>query len=71
MQALPTHSGVEVSELPDPVTVEIVEEDGAFFLLRLDDNGECIADTWHETVEAAKDQANFEFGVKEGDWKDA
>lgn len=58
--------------LPGPKTVElVVEEDGTIFLLRLDDEGQCISDTWHETVEAAKAQANFEFGIEAGDWKEA
>lgn len=64
-------SGIEVTRLPDPIAVEVVEQDGAFFLLRLDRAGHCIADTWHETLEAAKTQANVEFAVEESDWKDA
>lgn len=58
----------EISRLPDPVTVVVLEQDGAFYLLRLDAEGECIADTWHKTLEAAKAQANFEFGINENDW---
>jgi hypothetical protein len=65
------HSGdLEVTPLPDPKTVEIVEQEGAIYLLRLDDRGACVADTWHETVEAAKAQAYFELGIEDGDWKD-
>jgi len=56
--------------LPHPKIVElVVEEDGMIFLLRLDDEGQCIADTWHETVEAAKAQAKFEYEIEEGDWE--
>ncbi len=55
--------------LPAPTSVEVVEQDGAFYLLRLDDDGKCIADTWHETVEAAKAQANFEYAIREEDWR--
>jgi hypothetical protein len=47
-----------------------VEQEGAIYLLRLHHDGECIADTWHESVEAAKAQATFEYGIEEGDWKD-
>jgi hypothetical protein len=61
---------LEVTEVADPKTVEVVEQDGAVYLLRFDQKGECIADTWHETVEAAKAQANFEYGVEDKDWKD-
>jgi hypothetical protein len=66
---MPAPGGIEVARLPDPIAVEIVGQNGAFFLLRLDRAGHCIADTWHETLEAAKAQANFEFGVEESDWK--
>ena len=53
-----------------PNVVEVVEQAGAIYLLRLDERGHCIADTWHESVDAAKEQATFEFGIEEGDWKD-
>jgi hypothetical protein len=66
----PTCDGLKVIAVPDPKTVEIVEQDGAIYLLRFDDSNECTADTWHETVNAAKAQANFEFGIEEGDWRD-
>lgn len=54
--------------LPVPSFLEIVEQHGAIYLLRLDADGGCITDTWHETVDAAKQQATFEFGIVEGDW---
>ncbi|HKY21475.1 MAG TPA: hypothetical protein VJM31_09670 [Vicinamibacterales bacterium] len=60
---------LEVTPVPDPKTVEVVEEEGAVYLLRLDDRGECVADTWHDTVDAAKTQANFEYGIEDGDWE--
>jgi hypothetical protein len=62
---------IKAVPVPDPKAVEVVvEEDGAIFLLRFDDEGQCVADTWHETVEAAKAQASFEFGIEEGDWQE-
>jgi hypothetical protein len=70
LQGMPAPGGIEIARLPDPVAVEVVEHDGAFLLLRLDRAGHCIADTWHETLEAAREQANFEFGVEESDWKE-
>ena len=70
LQAERSVGGLEVTPAGDPTTVEVVEQEGAIYLLRLDDRGECVADTWHETVEAAKAQANFEFGIEDGDWKD-
>jgi hypothetical protein len=69
LRAAPTSGGIEVRDVPDPKAVEVVEQDGAFYLLRLDCHDQCIADTWHETVEGAKAQARFEFGIEEGDWK--
>jgi hypothetical protein len=62
--------GIDVTRVPDPKSVELVEEGGAFYLLRLDDDGQCIADTWHESLEEAKAQANFEYGIGDGDWND-
>ena len=67
-QGVPTKGSIEVTKVPDPKTLEVVEQKGSFYLLRLDEQGECVADTWHETIEAAKAQANFEFGIEEGDW---
>lgn len=69
LKATPLLGAVDVTKLPDPVTVEIVEQDGAFYLLRLNEKGECLADTWHETIESAKAQAKFEFEIEDGDWK--
>jgi hypothetical protein len=59
-----------VVSVPDPKTIEITEQAGAIYLLRLDSDGECLADTWHESVKAAKEQAKFEYGVEDGDWED-
>jgi hypothetical protein len=33
---MPAPSGIEIARLPDPIAVEIEEQDGAFILLRLD-----------------------------------
>ena len=38
-------------ELPIPASVEIQPADGAFFLLYLAENGQCLTDTWHQTLE--------------------
>lgn len=45
--------------------------DAGFFLLRLDAAGEALADTFHESVEAACAQAAFEFQIKPEDWREA
>lgn len=57
-------------ELPTPASVEIKPADGAFFLLYLDEHGECLTDTWQQTLEQAKEQATFEFGIGEDEWED-
>lgn len=49
--------------------VEIEADDGAYLLLYFDANGNCLTDTWHETVEQAKAQAQFEFEIEEDNWK--
>jgi hypothetical protein len=38
-------------------------------LLYFDADGECLADTWHKSVEGAKEQTRFEFEIEETDWK--
>ena len=58
----------KISEVPAPLAVEIMEQDGAYYLLSLDENGVCVADTWHPTIENAKRQAKFEFEIEEADW---
>jgi hypothetical protein len=70
LQAERSAGNLEVTPVEDPKTLEVVEQEGAIYLLRLNGRGECVADTWHETVEAAKAQANFEFGIEAGDWTD-
>ena len=54
--------------IASPVTAEIVEEGDAVFLLRLSEGGDCVADTWHENIAAAKEQAAFEYGIADEDW---
>jgi hypothetical protein len=56
-------------ELPVPAWVEIQPADGAFFLLYLDERGEQLTDTWHQTLEQAKAQARHEFGIEGDDWE--
>jgi hypothetical protein len=38
-------------------SLEIAPADGGFHLLYFDANGNCVADTWHETEAQAKAQA--------------
>jgi len=61
---------VPIEAIPQPAWVEIESDPEGFFLLRFNQEGECLADTWHESLEAAKKQAQFEFCIVEKDWKD-
>ncbi|WP_147449016.1 hypothetical protein [Corallococcus terminator] len=54
--------GAEVASL------EINQEEGAFYLIRLSAQGQYIADTWHPSIEEAMRQAKHEFSVDPGDW---
>jgi hypothetical protein len=59
---------VPVKTLPVPAWVEISEENGSFYLLYFDTNGNFLTDTWHQTVDEAKRQAEFEFGISAEEW---
>lgn len=61
---------VPIEPIPPPVWVEIESAEEGFFLLRFNSRGECIADTWHESLEAAKKQAQVEFCIVGNDWKE-
>jgi len=50
--------------------LSIVKEDDGFFLLRMDELGSCISDTWHFSLEDAKRQAAFEFAIDDSDWEE-
>ena len=39
-----------------------------FYLFYCNESWECITDTYHETVESAIDQAEFEFITSKSDW---
>ncbi|MBA3458835.1 MAG: hypothetical protein H0T46_02660 [Deltaproteobacteria bacterium] len=54
---------------PVPAYVEIAPAGGAFYLLYFDANGRNTTDTWHETIDAAKAQAQFEFLLDDADWE--
>ena len=55
--------------IPTPAWVEIHEDGGGFFFMHFDESGDVIADTWHQSVNEAKEQAEFEFGILASDWK--
>lgn len=45
------------------------EGEDAFYLFGCDDNWESVTDTWHETLDEAKAQAEFEYEGVAGTWK--
>ncbi len=60
------------TDFPPFVSLEIAQfpNDSGFYLLHICATGE-VADTWHETLEDAMHQAEFEFGVQEDEWVSA
>lgn len=60
---------VEFQDIPKPAWVEIMEEDNGFYLLYFNAEGVCLTDTWHDTLDAAKRQARFEFEISPSDWE--
>jgi hypothetical protein len=59
--------------MPSAVRVEIEEDQtgtGNFFLLRYGPKDEFAGDTWHQTLDEAKGQAEFEFGILASDWRE-
>jgi hypothetical protein len=53
---------------PLPTWVEIRQEDAGVFLLRHTADSVCVADTWHESIDAAKRQAHLEYEIDETEW---
>jgi hypothetical protein len=51
--------------------LEIVQllPDSGYYLLYVDEKDSEMTDTWHESIERAMDQANFEFGLLPSEWK--
>lgn len=47
--------------------VEIASRDDGVSLFRYDATGECVADTWHESMDDALRQAKFEYELE---WED-
>ena len=60
------------NELPMPFSLEIVQyyDDNGYYLFYLDDKGEVQTDTYHDSLQGAIEQAEWEFGISELDWED-
>jgi len=62
--------GAESNDVASQIAwIEIEPADAAYRLLYFNANGECLADTWHESAHGAKAQARFEFEIEETDWR--
>lgn len=53
---------------PFACRLEIVTVDSGYSLQRYNQDDHFCGDTWHQSIEEAKDQASFEFNTNEGDW---
>ncbi|MDY7094506.1 MAG: hypothetical protein SX243_16160 [Acidobacteriota bacterium] len=66
-----TRHSLGASELPPPTELRIVQytEDPGYYLLYFDDQGEELTDTYHDSLNEAMEQAEWEFGVRPEDWQ--
>jgi hypothetical protein len=64
-------NGVDVTGLTRVLKiVHYVEDSGAFYLIRYDANESEVGDTYHSSIEEAKDQAKYEYGVEADQWRE-
>ena len=61
------HHDQEYLPVADVLVLETTDEQG-IMLYRYTTEGVFCGDTWHETIEDAKDQAGYEFGDTVGSW---
>jgi hypothetical protein len=62
---------VPLQQMPVPASVQIAQlqsPERGYYLLYFDSAGGYLTDTWHATLEDAKEQAKFEFEIEESDW---
>lgn len=45
------------------------DEEGAYYLFGCDENWETLTDTWHQSMDEAKRQAEFEYEGVSATWK--
>lgn len=53
--------------LPDYVEIHVSDHDAMLFRYR--DDGTFCGDTWHEDLESARAQAEYEYGIAESAWR--
>jgi hypothetical protein len=56
-------------EMVAALFLAIEEKPDGVFLYRYDAQGECVGDTWHMSVDDAKEQANYEYGSEVLNWQ--
>jgi len=58
-------------EIPAPHSLQIVRypNDRGYYLLYLDENGNELTDTYHDRLQGAIEQANWEFSVQPEEWE--
>ena len=58
-------------DLPPPNELSIVKypSDPGYYLIYFDDKGTELTDTYHDTLEGALTQAEWEFEVKPNEWE--
>ena len=61
--------GSELLPLPSELRIVKYFDGSGFYLFYCDGTGKEFTDTYHDTLECALAQAEWEFGVKEGDWE--
>jgi hypothetical protein len=53
-----------------PAVLLIEQKPDGIFLFRFTAESHCVGDTWHESIDAAKEQASFEFNDLITQWKE-
>lgn len=58
--------------VPIPVELRIVRysSDPGYYLFYCDDSGSEMTDTYHDSIQEAMEQANWEFNIEARDWED-
>ncbi len=63
--------GVDLrNRLPHPKVLLIIQRPDGVFLERFSEKGSFGGDTWHQTVDEAKQQATAEYGSSVGEWRE-
>lgn len=63
------HNGTVIKAIPQKLQIVQYENDNGFYLIQIDSTNNELSDTYHDSIEDAKDQAAWEFDLKEFDWK--